>query len=66
MEAYDHHLLRFEAEGAEALPIADEEGYVEHAGARVWYSLMVSARLLSCCTEVLGTAAIGVIKFQRC
>jgi pimeloyl-ACP methyl ester carboxylesterase len=38
MEAYDDDLLRFEAEGAEALPIADDEGYVEHAGARVWYS----------------------------
>jgi pimeloyl-ACP methyl ester carboxylesterase len=38
MEAYDDDLLRFETEGAEALPIADDEGYVEHAGARVWYS----------------------------
>jgi hypothetical protein len=38
MDAHDDDLLRFEAEGAEALPIADDEGYVEHAGARVWYS----------------------------
>jgi hypothetical protein len=38
MEAYDDDLLRFEAEGAEPLPLADDEGYVEHAGARVWYS----------------------------
>jgi pimeloyl-ACP methyl ester carboxylesterase len=38
MEAYDDDLLRFEAEGAEPLPLADVEGYVEHASARVWYS----------------------------
>jgi pimeloyl-ACP methyl ester carboxylesterase len=38
MEAYDDDLLRFEAQGAEALPLADDEGYVEHAGAQVWYS----------------------------
>jgi pimeloyl-ACP methyl ester carboxylesterase len=38
MEAYDDELLRFEAEGAEPLPPPDSGGYIEHAGARVWYS----------------------------
>jgi hypothetical protein len=39
MEAYDDDLLRFEAEGAEALPLANDKAYVEHAGARICYSV---------------------------
>jgi pimeloyl-ACP methyl ester carboxylesterase len=38
MEAYDDDLIRFEAEGATPLPDANEEGYVEHDGARIWFS----------------------------
>ncbi|QHN02425.1 alpha/beta hydrolase [Granulicella sp. WH15] len=38
MEAHDDDLQRFEAEGALPLPVADREGYVEHAGVRVWYA----------------------------
>ena len=38
MESYDDDLSRFEAEGAAPLPIATEEGYVEHDGARIWYT----------------------------
>ncbi len=38
MEAHDDDLHRFEAEGAPPLPVADREGYIEHAGARVWYA----------------------------
>lgn len=34
----DDELMRFEADGAEPLPAVDEEGYVEHEGARIWYS----------------------------
>lgn len=37
MESHDDDLIRFEAEGAAPLPIANEEGYVEHDGARIWY-----------------------------
>jgi pimeloyl-ACP methyl ester carboxylesterase len=37
MEFQDDELRKFEADGAAPLPVADEEGYVEHDGARIWY-----------------------------
>ncbi|HEX2997202.1 MAG TPA: alpha/beta hydrolase [Anaerolineales bacterium] len=38
MEIYDDDLSRFDAEGALPLPAADDQGYVENAGARIWYA----------------------------
>ena len=38
MEAYDDDLMRFDADGAAPLPVADDQGYVEHDGARIWYA----------------------------
>ena len=38
MHFNDDELLRFEAEGAAPLPITEEQGYVEHEGARIWHS----------------------------
>jgi pimeloyl-ACP methyl ester carboxylesterase len=38
MEMYDDDLIRFETEGAAPLPVADDQGYVEHDGARIWYA----------------------------
>lgn len=38
MESYDDDLRKFEAHGAAPLPAAIEQGYVEHDGARIWYS----------------------------
>lgn len=38
MEYHDDDLIRFESEGAPALPAADLSGYIEHDGARIWYS----------------------------
>lgn len=35
---HDDDLVRFEAEGPWPLPVADVEGHVEHAGARIWYA----------------------------
>ncbi|HEY6573120.1 MAG TPA: alpha/beta hydrolase, partial [Candidatus Eisenbacteria bacterium] len=35
---YDDDLARFEAEGAAPLPAADDQGHVEHDGARIWYA----------------------------
>jgi pimeloyl-ACP methyl ester carboxylesterase len=37
-EVQDDELRKFEAEGAAPLPVADDQGYVEHDGARIWYS----------------------------
>jgi pimeloyl-ACP methyl ester carboxylesterase len=34
----DDALEKFEAEGAPTLPFTDDQGYVEHDGARIWYS----------------------------
>ena len=38
MQTYDDDLTRFASSGAAALPLADEQGYVEHEGARIWYA----------------------------
>jgi pimeloyl-ACP methyl ester carboxylesterase len=38
VETYDDDLSRFEAEGAAPLPVADEQGYLEHEAARIWYA----------------------------
>ena len=38
MEVYDDELRKFEADGAAPLPVPNDQGYVEHEGARIWYS----------------------------
>src|SRR5437764_3049394 len=38
MESYDDSLEHFAAHGAEPLPAASDQGYVEHDGARIWYA----------------------------
>ncbi|HYF77949.1 MAG TPA: alpha/beta hydrolase [Symbiobacteriaceae bacterium] len=38
MDRYDDDLRRFESQGALALPASDTQGYVDHAGALIWYA----------------------------
>jgi pimeloyl-ACP methyl ester carboxylesterase len=38
MEVRDDVLERFEAEGAAPLPVAEESGFIEREGARIWYA----------------------------
>ncbi|KAK9366109.1 Alpha/Beta hydrolase protein [Lipomyces kononenkoae] len=38
MEACDDDLTRFEAEGSAPLPVANDQGYVQCDGARIWYA----------------------------
>lgn len=38
MEVRDDELERFAAEGAAPLPVAEESGFVEREGARIWYA----------------------------
>ena len=38
MEYYDDDLSKFEADGAAPLPVTNDQGYVENAGARLWYA----------------------------
>jgi pimeloyl-ACP methyl ester carboxylesterase len=38
MGTYDDDLSRFEATGAAPLPTTNDQGYVEHDGARIWYA----------------------------
>src|SRR2546425_5268432 len=38
METFDDDLSRFEADGAAPLPVTHNQGYVEHDGARIWYT----------------------------
>src|SRR5512138_1390344 len=35
---HDDDLTRFAAEGAAPLPLTQNQGYVEHDGARIWYA----------------------------
>ncbi|MEO8357310.1 MAG: alpha/beta hydrolase [Chloroflexota bacterium] len=44
MEMYDDDLSRFEAGGAEPLPVTNDQGYIEHDGARIWYATYGSGR----------------------
>jgi pimeloyl-ACP methyl ester carboxylesterase len=44
MESYDDDLSKFEANGAEPLPAANDEGYVQHDGARIWYATYGSGK----------------------
>jgi pimeloyl-ACP methyl ester carboxylesterase len=38
MRPYDDELENFAAHGAAPLPVASEQGHVDHDGARIWYS----------------------------
>jgi len=38
METYDDDLIKFEADGAAPLPATNEQGYLEHDNARIWYA----------------------------
>ncbi len=38
MDVYDDELEKFEADGARPLPATKDQGYVDHNGARIWYS----------------------------
>ncbi len=38
MQFEDDNLTNFEAQGAAPLPATADQGYVEHAGARIWYA----------------------------
>ena len=38
MEGHDDDLRKFEAEGATPLPPANDQGYIERDGARIWYT----------------------------
>lgn len=44
MESYDDDLSRFATEGAAPLPVPEEQGYVEHDGARIWYATYGSGK----------------------
>src|SRR5919109_2576593 len=38
IDTYDDDLSNFEAEGAAPLPDTNDQGYVEHDGAQIWYA----------------------------
>jgi pimeloyl-ACP methyl ester carboxylesterase len=38
VEVYDDELRKFETDGAAPLPVTNDQGYVEHEGARIWYA----------------------------
>jgi pimeloyl-ACP methyl ester carboxylesterase len=38
MEVYDDDLKTFEADGPAPLPVAEDQGFIDHDGARIWYA----------------------------
>ena len=38
MEPHDDELINFAAQGAAPLPVASDQSYVDHDGARIWYA----------------------------
>lgn len=38
MDIFDDELIRFEADGAAPLPVTNDQGYLEHDGAQIWYA----------------------------
>jgi pimeloyl-ACP methyl ester carboxylesterase len=44
LNVYDDNLIKFEAGGAAPLPDTNDQGYVEHDGARIWYATYGSGR----------------------
>jgi len=44
MDIDDDELRKFETQGAAPLPVSNEQGYIENAGARIWYSTYGSRR----------------------
>jgi len=38
MDVFDDDLIKFEADGAALLAVANDQGYVEHEGARIRYA----------------------------
>ena len=44
MEPYDDDLSRFEAEGAAPLPSPNDQGIIDHDGARIWYATYGAGR----------------------
>jgi pimeloyl-ACP methyl ester carboxylesterase len=38
MDVFDDELTKFESDGAPPLPAPNDQGYVEHEGARIWFS----------------------------
>ena len=52
---YDDDLIKFEADGAMPLPFTNDQGYVEHEGAQIWYASYGS----SCPTVILLHGGVG-------
>jgi pimeloyl-ACP methyl ester carboxylesterase len=44
MELRDDDLTTFEQHGSEPLPATNDQGYVDHAGARIWYATFGAGR----------------------
>jgi hypothetical protein len=65
VEGYDDDLVRFEAEGAAPLPVADDEGYVEREGVRIHYAAYGSGLAVILLHGGLGQGGTGAIRFRR-
>src|ERR1700719_2762187 len=64
MKSYDDDLRNFEANGAAPLPVANDQSYVDHDGARIWYATYGAGSPVILLHGGLGHSGNGVIRFQ--
>ena len=63
MESHDDDLKNFKAHGAAALPVTDDQGYVDHEGARIWYATFGAGPTVIMLHGGLGHSGNWVIRF---
>jgi hypothetical protein len=63
MELRDDDLTNFERHGAGPLPATNDQGYVDHEGARIWYATFGAGHSVIMLHVASATAVIGVIRF---
>ena len=61
-EIEDDDLVRFEAHGADPLPTADFEGWLDHDGARIWHASYGGGPRSSFCMAAWAMPATGAIR----
>lgn len=64
-EFNDDDLARFESQGGTPLPAADEQGWLEHDGARIWHASFGRGPAVVLLHGGLGLAATGATRCRR-
>ena len=65
IDRHDDELRKFEADGARPLPVTEYQGYLEHEGARIWYSTYGSGSPVFLLHGGLGHSGNWGYRFQH-